>query len=132
MNRRHFFKTSLLSSLGVAFLGLAHSAKSWAAALVKMKPDGSADHPQASSLGYVADLKKALADDKIAKAAKLDVAKKKSTKGKDGKPLAPEAQDCAGCQFYTGAKGSKEGPCTLIPGVLVHAAGSCNTWVPKG
>ena len=129
MNRRQFFKNSILGGMGLAIAGVFETSKAWAAELIKMNADGSSKHAQAKGLGYVADLEKALADSKIAKAATLnvDALKKKATDAKiDAKTLT-----CSNCQFYTAGKDAKQGPCTLIAGKLVHGPGSCNTWVKR-
>ena len=41
-------------------------------------------------------------------------------------------QNCANCTLYTGAEGEDLGPCPLFPGAMVHSAGHCSAWVPKG
>ena len=41
------------------------------------------------------------------------------------------AKRCGGCQFYTGAAGSKWGPCVIFPGKQVSASGVCNSWYAK-
>ena len=129
MNRRQFFKNSIFSGIGLAVAGVFESTKAWAAELIKMNADGSAAHPQAKGLGYVSDLAKAMDSKAIQKASGLN-AEKKKTDEKNSKVPAKE-QTCAKCQFYPSGKDAKEGPCTLIPGVLVHGPGSCNTWVKK-
>lgn len=66
--------------------------------------------PQAVALGYVDDTTQA-----------------------DGKKFPKHANDqrCDGCQFYTGAANSSQGPCAVFGGKLVAAKGWCNSWVKK-
>lgn len=70
----------------------------------------SPSDPQAAALGYVDDTTKA--DQKKF-------------------PKHTNDQKCAGCQFYTAAANSKEGPCAVFGGKLVAANGWCNSWVKK-
>jgi hypothetical protein len=62
--------------------------------------------PQASALGYKMDATKA-------------------SNRKDAKAV------CSNCNFYTGAAGAANGPCTLFAGKLVTAKGWCTAWVKK-
>ncbi|MFZ2752310.1 MAG: high-potential iron-sulfur protein [Lysobacteraceae bacterium] len=39
--------------------------------------------------------------------------------------------NCAGCNFYKGAKGSASGPCTLFPKNSVVSKGWCSAWAKK-
>ena len=66
--------------------------------------------PQAVALGYVDDTTKA-----------------------DSKkfPKHSNDQDCAKCQFYSGAASAKQGPCAVFGGKLVSSKGWCNSWVKK-
>jgi len=38
---------------------------------------------------------------------------------------------CANCALYQGKYGSREGPCQILPGVQVAAAGWCASWAPQ-
>ena len=84
----------------------AASAGASAQAQQKVQPSD----PQAAALGYVDDTTKA-----------------------DGKkfPKHSNSQKCSGCQFYSGAANSKEGPCAVFGSKLVSADGWCNSWVKK-
>lgn len=119
MNRRQFI------AVGISVLAGLKSVQAWAMELVKMNKDGSADHPAAKSMGYVADLEKALASPAIIKASGLNMKTKKS------KPEAPKDQTCVNCQLYPKKDAKDKGPCQVIPGVLVHGPGSCNTWIKR-
>jgi hypothetical protein len=44
---------------------------------------------------------------------------------------ADTARRCAGCQFYTGAKGEDWGPCVIFPEKLVNANGVYNSWYAR-
>ncbi len=39
--------------------------------------------------------------------------------------------NCAGCNFFKGAKGAASGPCTLFPKNSVAAKGWCSAWAKK-
>ena len=66
--------------------------------------------PQASALGYV----------------------DATTKADSQKfPNHTDAQKCDGCQLYSGAASSREGPCAVFGGKLVAANGWCNSWTRK-
>ncbi len=43
---------------------------------------------------------------------------------------APEGQNCANCQLYTGGD-AEWGPCSIFAGKAVSAKGWCITWVQK-
>ncbi len=66
--------------------------------------------PQATALGYVDDTTQA-----------------------DGQKFPRHANDqkCAGCQLYSGAASTREGPCAVFGGKLVAANGWCNSWTKK-
>ena len=74
---------------------------------------------QAKAIGYIVDLKKAPAD-----------LKKKETRTVGSKTFKPEDQTCDTCLFYDFKKDGKP-TCQLIPKCLVHAKGSCVSWVGK-
>ncbi|WP_239024380.1 high-potential iron-sulfur protein [Ramlibacter humi] len=84
----------------------AVAATSGATAQQKVDPKD----PQATALGYVDDTTKA-----------------------DTKRFPKHANDqkCNGCQFYTAAANTKEGPCTIFGGKQVAAGGWCSSWVKK-
>jgi hypothetical protein len=121
MIRRQFLKTSLLTA---ATLALAGAHEVWANALklidmsgkTRKDKDNETAVKTAKGLGYVEDLKKALKDKKVTKV--------------DQPGFKADQQTCEKCQFYKEVK-KGEGTCTLIPKVLVHGPGSCNTWVKK-
>ena len=69
----------------------------------------------AKGLGYVEDGNAASKAGKIKRVEKAGV--------------APEHQICRTCQFYKVVEEGKSGECTLIPGVLVHHGGYCNSWI---
>lgn len=117
MNRRQFI------AFGIAAMASLKSMQAWAADLIKMKKDGSADHPGAKAMGYVADVEKALASPAIMKASGLNLATMK------GKPKPPAEQKCVACKLYPKKADKEKGPCQVLPGILVHGAGSCNTWM---
>lgn len=130
MNRREFLTISAVAGFGALAVTQFPLSKALAEGQLKLI-DMKSKTPQAAQakgLGYVADLKKALADKKMATAAGLDLDKKKAMAASSKKK--PEEQTCASCNFYTSVK-EGQGKCTLIQGVLVHGPGSCNTWVPK-
>lgn len=66
--------------------------------------------PQAVSLGYVSDAKRA-------------------DKAKFPKYAPP--QHCANCQFFQGAATAPNAPCTIFGGKRVMGAGWCSAWVAK-
>lgn len=43
---------------------------------------------------------------------------------------APEGQNCANCQLYSGAD-AEWGPCAIFPGKAVSAKGWCITWAKR-
>jgi len=66
--------------------------------------------PQAVALGYVTD------------AARVDKAKF---------PKYAPPQQCANCQFYTGAATAPTAPCTIFAGRPVAGPGWCSAYVKK-
>ena len=38
---------------------------------------------------------------------------------------------CATCALYQGTYGSAQGPCQIVPGKQVKAAGWCSSWSPQ-
>ncbi|MEJ0038231.1 MAG: high-potential iron-sulfur protein [Gammaproteobacteria bacterium] len=42
-----------------------------------------------------------------------------------------ENNSCANCSLYNGKDGSVQGPCQIIKGKAVKAAGWCNGWAPQ-
>ena len=62
-------------------------------------------------------------DDPAAKAVKYveDAKKVKEAQG----------NTCANCSLYNGKDGSVQGPCQIIKGKAVKAAGWCNAWAPQ-
>ncbi len=63
-------------------------------------------------------------NDPAAKAVKyVDDAKK-------AKAAAP-GNTCANCGLYQGKEGAKIGPCQILPGKSVTAAGWCSSWAPQ-
>lgn len=62
-------------------------------------------------------------DDPVAKAVKYveDAKKVKEAEG----------NTCANCSLYNGKDGSVQGPCQIIKGKAVKAAGWCNAWAPQ-
>jgi len=123
MKRRHFFKTLGLLAASGWVLGQAKLAFAQAAKLIDMSTKTRKDKDNetavktAKGLNYVEDLAKALKDKKINKV--------------DQPGFKAAEQKCSTCQFYAEVEKGKAGSCTLIPKVLVHANGSCNTWVKK-
>jgi hypothetical protein len=115
MNRRQFI------AFAVAAVASLKTLKAFAAELIKMNKDGSAAHAPAKAIGYIADVKDLKSAAKV-KAAGVNMGLKKSKK------VPPAKQTCLACSFYKGDK--EKGTCTILPGVLVHAQGTCNTWVP--
>lgn len=121
-NRRGFLK----GTLGIAALAAisARSVIGWAEdkalKLIDMSGKKRTDEENkkavsiAKGLNYVED---ATAADKAGKIKRVE---KMGVKGSD--------QTCANCQFYTEVEKGKSGKCMLIPGVLVHAEGWCNSW----
>ncbi len=134
MNRRHFFKSTLLgaaaASVGMGVLSIFREGSAWAADSAlkiidmtkKVRKDAANTSAVkvASALNYVDDLKKALKAKKITKSP--------ITRGP--KTYAVNDQICEHCMFYA-ADGKDTGKCQLIPGVLVHGPGSCTSWSPK-
>lgn len=84
-------------------------AAPWATAQDQSKPVAESE-PQAMSLGYVTDAKRA-------------------DKAKFPKYAPP--QHCGNCQFYTAAATAPNGPCTIFAGRSVAGPGWCSAWVAK-
>lgn len=122
MIRRTFLKKSALIGFTAFLFG---SLKVFADALkiidmsgkTRNDKDNAAAIKTAAGLGYVDSLAAALKAGKIKKV--------------DQGAIKAASQTCAACQFYKEVEKGKAGTCTLIPKVLVHADGSCNTWVKK-
>jgi len=133
-SRRHFLKlvsmAGLLPVLGAQLATLGRRAWADALALIDMTKTKRKDPANekavgvAQGLGYVED---ADAADKAGKIKRTD--KPLAAGG----TLAAKAQYCKNCFFFDEAKlnGSEPGLCKLIPGVLVHAKGFCNTYNPS-
>lgn len=128
-NRREFFKKAFFyTSAGVLVQTFARYAHSAAAELklidITGKKRTDADNKEslgmAQGLGYVEDLKKALAEKKTTKTDRTAGAK----------TWKAAEQTCDTCMFYDYKKEGKP-TCQLLPKVLVHAKGSCNSWQPK-
>ena len=49
----------------------------------------------------------------------------------DARRGADPGHTCASCALYQGVGDAPTGPCTLFPGHLVKAAGSCASWAPQ-
>ena len=62
-------------------------------------------------------------DDPAAKAVKYVEDAKKAKEA--------EGNTCANCSLYNGKDGSVQGPCQIIKGKAVKAAGWCNAWAPQ-
>src|SRR5262245_1485853 len=62
-------------------------------------------------------------DDPVAKAVKYA---EDATKVKEA-----EGNNCANCSLYNGKDGTVQGPCQIIKGKAVKAAGWCNAWAPQ-
>lgn len=126
MKRRDFLKTAILSAASAGFLGsFLKSTKAFALELIDMsgKRKDAANISAikvASGLNYVEDLDKALKLKKI----------KKEDRVVGDKTYKPEDQACDTCNFYKKTK-DNAGTCLIIPGVLVHAKGSCVSWTQK-
>lgn len=74
----------------------------------------------AKGLNYVADAKSA------DKAGQI----KRQAREAHGVTVPGEKQICGNCNFFDQkVKAGEPGACMLIPGVLVHYQGWCNTWV---
>lgn len=125
MQRRDFFKASLLGAASLTVIGsLFKATRAYALELIDMtgkskNPANKSAVTVAKGLNYVDDLEKAIKDKKITKAEKK----------MGGKTYTPAQQICSTCNFYKKTKDGV-GTCTLIPGVLVQGAGSCNSWIP--
>jgi hypothetical protein len=119
MNRRVFFKVA--AGLG-ALLVLPKVAFAEALKLIDTSGKTSTDAANKTAMGiakglnYVADVAKAAKDPKFT-----------AYPEKSGVKMAD--QKCKVCTFYQCVDGAKGGKCTLIPGVLVHEAGGCMSWV---
>ena len=85
------------------------AATPWAVAQDQSKPVSESE-PQAVSLGYVTDAKRA-------------------DKAKFPKYAPP--QHCATCQFYQAAATAPTGPCTIFAGRGVAGPGWCSAYVAK-
>lgn len=126
MKRREFMKSVVLGSVSAGLLGsIFHATRAFALELIDISGKrkdaaNTAALKTATALNYVENLEAALKQKKI----------KKEDRKVGEKTVKASEQTCDTCQFY---KSTKEGAgtCTLIPGVLVHAKGSCNSWVPK-
>jgi hypothetical protein len=44
---------------------------------------------------------------------------------------AKPGNTCANCALYQGPSGSVQGPCQILPGKQVKAAGWCASWAPQ-
>jgi hypothetical protein len=62
-------------------------------------------------------------DDPVAKGVKYV---EDATKVKEA-----EGNTCANCSLYNGKDGSVQGPCQIIKGKAVKAAGWCDAWAPQ-
>lgn len=121
-SRRNFLKISaMFMAIPVLLKTFAESAYAAGAELIDMTekkrkdPANAAAVKTAKGLGYVADAKEGSRADKP---------------GAGGKVVKSAEQFCNTCQLFTGEiKGDKPGPCMVIPGVLVHPKGSCNSWM---
>lgn len=126
MQRRDFFKKSLFAVASLSVLGtVIKTTTAFAKELIDMtgkskNPANKAAVNQAKGLNYVADLEKAIKEGKV---------EKKDKKVGD-KTYKISEQLCSTCMFYKEEKPG-QGPCTLIPGVLVHGKGHCTSWTPK-
>jgi hypothetical protein len=100
-NRRDFIKISLA---GAAALQLAAVARSAGAAGLPHLDEGG---PSAKALAYVHDATTVSAQ----------------TRG-------GESRACSSCRFYT-SPADAWGPCALLPGKAVAAAGWCKAWVAR-
>jgi hypothetical protein len=63
-------------------------------------------------------------DDPAAKAVKYV---EDASKAKEAVPHS----NCANCALYLGKSGATLGPCQILPGKSVLAAGWCNKWAPQ-
>ena len=125
MNRRHFIRITGLAALSTFALGTFQLAKTYASELKLIDMSGKKRKDkvnqtavkQAQGIGYVEDLEAAL--------------KAKKVKKTDQPGFKASEQTCLTCQFYKETEKGVAGTCTLIPKVLVHSEGSCNTWVRK-
>lgn len=121
--RRAMIKMMALSLGGIAFSQILSFSKSAYASTKKLiDMTGKSSDPAnksalniAKGLNYVED---ATAAEKAGKLKRVE---------KSG--VAPKNQKCRTCQFYKVVDKDKSGECTLIPGVLVHYEGYCNSWV---
>jgi hypothetical protein len=126
-SRREFFKLVSLVTLVATF-----GQKIWAEglALIDMSKTKRKDTDNekavnvATGLGYVEDA------DKGEKAGKI---KRMEKTMPDGKKVPPGKQYCNNCMFFDQTKvgGNDNGSCQIIPGVLVHNKGYCNTYTPS-
>lgn len=123
ISRRLVLK-GMLVSLSIAALGqiMSFSQGAFAAAKKLIDMSGKSSDPTnkaalnvAKGLNYVEDAKAA---DKAGKIKRVE---------KSG--VAPSNQICRTCQFYKVVEENKSGECMLIPNVLVHHGGYCNSWV---
>jgi hypothetical protein len=102
ISRRSLLKGALLSLAAVPASTLLAREASAAATLADPNEKG----PKA--LGYIHDATKAT------------------------NPAYKPGQKCANCMHYTAGKaGAPQGPCALLPGLEVKAAGWCNVWMLK-
>lgn len=111
-DRRHFFKTSLISVAAAALAPYFRGSSSIAFAGATLPLLKESD-PTATALGYNAN------------ADKVDVKKWTKKAGPDGK-----SQNCSGCMFYTGID-KKVGKCQIFPNNTVSANAWCNSWSKK-
>jgi hypothetical protein len=119
-SRRNFFKQMITyTAVGVAVQTLARQAKAAALKLIDMKSK-SPIVDTAKGIGYVENLAAALKAKSTTKTERVVGTKK----------FAPADQTCDTCMFFDMQK-KGEDTCTLLPGVLVHKKGSCNSWAPK-
>ncbi len=123
-SRRNFLKISaMFLALPAILKATADSAYAAAAELIDMTKKKRKDSANAEAvrtaegLKYVADAKEGARIDKP---------------GVGGKMVKSAEQYCNSCQLFQGKlKGDEPGPCLVIPvpGVLVHAKGSCDSWM---
>lgn len=123
ISRRRMLKGVLVSLSAVALgqvMSLSQSVFAAAKKLIDMSGKGSDPTNKAAvnvakGLNYVEDAKAADKAGKIKRVEKTGV--------------APANQICRTCQFYKVVEENKSGECILIPNVLVHHGGYCNSWV---
>jgi hypothetical protein len=133
-SRRTFLKLSSLIAfvpiMGAQVLSLGQKAWAQAAALIDMSKTKRKDPTNDKAVGVAQGLGYVENADAAEKAGKI---KRTDRPLGAGKTMPAKIQYCSNCMFFPQDKvnSTENGACQLIPGVLVHNKGYCNTFTPS-